>query len=169
MRGGFGKIFKTADMPMDARIGYWIWLVGCVLTIIAWFFSNMAIVIGIVVSSLTLVGAGMMSLFGEIRWGVVIAFFATMILQLIMLLLQLALTLKIREGSEWARAGLTAITVLTIVYSIILTIAGLESGGEAIAVAIISTLLIAFFWLPQANAWFIRTTEEADRASGMNP
>lgn len=170
MRGGFGKIFKTAHMPMDARIGYWIWLVGCVLAIIAWFFSIMAIVIGIVVSPLTLVGTGMMSLFGEIRWGVIIAFFATMILQLIMLLLQLALTLKIREGSEWARAGLTAITVLTIIYSIILTVAGLESGGGGtIAVAIISILLLAFFWMPQANAWFIRTTEEADRASGMNP
>lgn len=170
MRGGFGKIFKTAHMPMDARIGYWIWLVGCSLAIIAWFFSVMAIVIGIIVSPLTLVGTGMMSLFGEIRWGVIIAFFATMILQLVMLLLQLALTLKIREGSEWARAGLTAVTVLTIVYSIILTVAGLESGGGGtVAVAIISILLIAFFWLPQANAWFIRTTEEADRASGMTP
>lgn len=61
-------------------------LVGCALTIIAWFFSIMAIVIGIVVSPLTLVGTGMMSLFGEIRWGVIIAFFATMILQLVMLL-----------------------------------------------------------------------------------
>lgn len=30
-----------------------------------------------------------------------------------------------------------------------------------------SDLLIAFFWLAQANAWFIRTTKEADRASGM--
>lgn len=82
--------------------------------------------------------------------------------------LQLTLTLKIREGSEWARAGLTAVTVLTVVYSIILTVAGLESGGGGtVAVAIISILLIAFFWLPQANAWFIRSTEEADRASGM--
>lgn len=48
------------------------------------------------------------------------------------------------------------------------TVAGLESGGGGtVAVAIISILLIAFFWLPQANAWFIRSTEEADRASGM--
>lgn len=72
--------------------------------------------------------------------------FATMILQLVMLLLQLALTLKIREGSEWARAGLTAVTVLTIAYSIILTVAGLESGGGGtVAVAIISIPLTAFF------------------------
>lgn len=41
MRGGFGKIFKTDHMPMDATIGYWIWLIGCVLAIIAWFFSIM--------------------------------------------------------------------------------------------------------------------------------
>ena len=88
----------------------------------------------------------MMSFFGVFRWGAIIAFFATMILQLVMLLLQLALTLKIREGSEWARAGLTAVTVLTIVYSIILTVAGLESGGGGtVAVTIISILLTAFF------------------------
>ena len=106
----------------------------------------MAIVFGIVVSPLTLVGTGMMSFFGEFRWGAIIAFFATMILQLVMLLLQLALTLKIREGSEWARAGLTAVTVLTIAYSIILTVAGLESGGGGtVAVAIISIPLTAFF------------------------
>lgn len=170
MRGGFTQIFKTAHMPMDAKIGYWIWLLGCAGAIVAWCFAVIAILFGIIAYPVVLIGAGMMTLFGEFRWGVIIAFFATMILQLVMILLQLALTLKLREGSEWARAGLTAITLLTVVYGIILTIAGLESGGaDTVAVTIISILLLAFFWMPQANAWFIRTTEEADRASGMNP
>lgn len=170
LRGGFTQIFKTAHMPMDAKIGYWIWLLGCAGAIVAWCFAVIAILFGIIAYPVVLIGAGMMTLFGEFRWGVIIAFFATMILQLVMILLQLALTLKLREGSEWARAGLTAVTLLTVVYGIILTIAGLESGGaDTVAVTIISILLLAFFWMPQANAWFIRTTEEADRASGMNP
>lgn len=170
MRDGFGKIFKTAHMPMDARIGYWVWLIVCTRTIIAWFFSIIAIVIGIFISPLVLVGSGMMTLFDELRWGVIIAYFATMALQLVMLLLQLTFTLKLREGAEWARAGLTAVTVLGVLYGVILTITGLESGGPgAIAVALLAILLLAFFWLPQANAWFIKTTEEADRASGINP
>ena len=170
LRGGFTQIFKTAHMPMDAKIGYWIWLLGCAGAIVAWCFAVIAILFGILISPLVLIGSGMMTLFGEFRWGVIIAYFATMILQLVMILLQLALTLKLREGSEWARAGLTAVTLLTVVYGIFLTITGLESGGaDTIAVAIISILLLAFFWMPQANAWFIRTTDEADRASGMNP
>lgn len=170
VRGGFTQIFKTAHMPMDAKIGYWIWLLGCAGAIVAWCFAVIAILFGIIVSPLVLIGTGMMTLFGEFRWGVIIAFFATMILQLVMILLQLALTLKLREGAEWARAGLTAVTLLTMVYGIFLTITGLESGGaDTVAATIISILLLAFFWMPQANAWFIRTTEEADRASGMNP
>lgn len=159
-RGGIGSIVRTAHMPMDARIGYWVWLIGCVLAIIGWVFSIAAILLGILFNPIILVGTGMMSLFGDIRWGVILFYLATMMLSLVVLLLQLTLSLKIREGAEWARAGLTALTVLSIVYSIILTAAGLESGGGGtVAVSVISLALLAFFWMPQANAWFLRTTD----------
>lgn len=166
-RGGIGSIFQTAHMPMDARIGYWIWLIGSALTIVGWFFSIAAILIGILFNPVILMATGMMSLFGDIRWGTILFYIATMILQLIMLVLQLLLTLKIREGAEWARLGLTAITVLSIVYAIILTAADLESGGAGtVVVSILSLALIAFFWLPQANAWFIRSSEGVNGSGG---
>ena len=44
-RGGIGSIVRTAHMPMDARIGYWVWLIGCVLAIIGWVFSIAAILL----------------------------------------------------------------------------------------------------------------------------
>lgn len=166
-RGGIGSIFQTAHMPMDARIGYWIWLIGSALTIIGWFFSMAAILIGILFNPVILMATGMMSLFGDIRWGVILFYVATMILQLILLVLQLFLTLKIREGADWARLALTAITVLSIIYAGILTAADLESGGAGtVVVAILSLALIAFFWLPQANAWFIRSSDGVNGSGG---
>lgn len=159
-RGGIGNVFQTAHMPMDARIGYWVWLVGCVLSIIGWFFSMGVIVFGILFNPFILVATGMVGIFGGIRWGVILLFAATMLFALVMMLVQLFLTLKIREGAEWARLGLTALTLVSIVYSIILTAAGLESGGAGtVTVNIVSLLLIAFFWLPKANDWFLRTTD----------
>ena len=146
---------------MDARIGYWVWLIGCVLAIIGWIFSMGVIVFGILFNPYLLVATGMVGIFGGIRWGVILLFAATMLLTLVMLLVPLFLTLKIREGAEWARLSLTVLTFLTIVYSIILTAAGLESGGAGtVTVNIVSLLLIAFFWLPKANAWFLRTTDD---------
>ncbi|MCT1921943.1 hypothetical protein M3C63_08745 [Brevibacterium luteolum] len=170
LHGGFGRIFQTAHMPMDARIGYWIWLVGCALTIVGWFVSIATILIGILFSPFILVASGMMSLFGDIRWGVILFYVATMILQLIMLIVQLSLTLKLREGAEWARTGLVAVVVAGVVYASILTAADVESGGVGTVVtAVIALLLVAIFWLPQANAWFIRTTEESRGAGATNP
>lgn len=168
-RGGLGGIFQTAHMPMDARIGYWIWLVGCVSAIVAWFFAMATILIGILFNPIILMATGMMSLFGDIRWGVILFYVATMILQLIMLVLQLALTLKIREGAEWARMGLAFLTLVGIVYSIILTAIGVESGGAGtVVVNLLSLALVAIFWLPQSNAWFLRTTAEAEGGTGRS-
>lgn len=156
VRGGIGSIFQTSHMPMDARIGYWIWLVGCVLTIVGWILSVLTILFGILFSPFILIGTGMMGLFGGFRWGVILFYFASMMLTLLILLVQLGLTLKIRERAEWARAALTALTVLSIVYAMILTAAGLESGGAGtVVVSIISLALVGIFWLPQANAWFL--------------
>jgi hypothetical protein len=166
-RDGIGGIVQTAHMPMDACIGYWIWLVGSTLTIVGWFFSMAAILIGILFNPVILMATGMMSLFGDIRWGVILFYVATMILQLILLVLQLLLTLKIREGADWARLGLTVITVLSIIYAIILTAADLESGGAGtVAVSLISLALIAPFWLPQANRWFLRSSAGGTGAGG---
>lgn len=154
-RDGIRTVVQTEHMPMDARIGYWIWLVGTVLATIGWFLSMAIILFGIIIRPLTLVGTGMMSIFGEFRWGVILFYFFSMILSLAILLLQLGLTLKIRERAEWARLGLTAVTVVSIVYSIILTAAGVESGGAGtVVVSLLSLAMLAFFWLPQANAWF---------------
>ena len=165
LRGGIGSIFQTSHMPSDARTGYWIWLVGCVLAIIAWVFSIAAILFAIIFSPATLIMTGMASFFGEIRWGVILVYAGTMLISLVMILIQLLFTLKIREGVEWARFGLTALTLLSIVYSIIITSAGLESGGaEIVTVNIISLLLVALFWLPKANDWFLRTTDEVGSA-----
>lgn len=167
MRQGFGSIFQTAHMPMDARIGYWVWLVGCTLAIVAWFFSVAIIAFGVLINPFTLVATGMVGIFGGLRWGMVLLFVATMLFALVMLVVQLFMTLKIREGAEWARLGLTAITLASIVYSIILTAAGLESGGAgAVVTNILSLLMVAFFWLPKANEWFLRTTDDGTRPAG---
>ncbi|SMY12342.1 hypothetical protein [Brevibacterium jeotgali] len=166
-RKGFGSIFQTAHMPMDARIGYWIWLVGCVFAIVAWLFSIAVIAFGVLINPFTLVATGMVGIFGGVRWGMVLLFVATMLFALVMLVLQLFMTLKVREGAEWARLGLTAITLASIVYTIILTAAGLESGGAGSVVTnILSFLMVAFFWLPKANEWFLRTTDGGTPPSG---
>lgn len=159
-RQGFGSIFQTAHMPMDARIGYWVWLVGTVLAIVLWFFSIAVIAFGVLINPFTLVATGMVGIFGGVRWGMVLLFVATMVFVLVMMVVQLFMTLKLREGAEWARLALTAITLASIVYSIILTAAGLESGGAGSVVTnILSLLMVAFFWLPKANEWFLRTTD----------
>lgn len=159
-RSGISGIFQTSHMPMDARIGYWVWLVGCVLAIIGWVFAMGTILIGILFNPVILMATGMMSFFGDFRWGVIFFYVASMLFSLIVLLIQLSLTLRIREGDEWARMALTILTVLSIVYAIILTAAGLESGGAgAIVTSVLSLLLLAFFWLPKANAWFLQIAD----------
>lgn len=164
---GFGSVFQTAHMPMDARIGYWIWLVGCVFAIVAWFFSIAVIAFGVLINPFTLVATGMVGIFGGVRWGMVLLLVATMLFALVMLVLQLFMTLKVREGAEWARLGLTAITLASIVYSIILTAAGLESGGVgAVVTNFLSFVMVAFFWLPKANEWFLRTTDNGAPPAG---
>lgn len=159
-RSGISGIFQTSHMPMDARIGYWVWLVGCALAIIGWVFAMGTILIGILFNPVILMATGMMSFFGDFRWGVIFFYVASMLFSLIVLLIQLSLTLRIREGDEWARMALTILTVLSIVYAIILTAAGLESGGAgAIVTSVLSLLLLAFFWLPKANAWFLQIAD----------
>lgn len=159
-REGIGQIFQTSHMPMDARIGYWVWLIGCVLGILGWIFAVTAILFAIVFSPATLLMTGMVSFFGEVRWGVVLVYILTMVISLLIILLQLLLTLKIRTGTEWARMGLTGLTIIGIVYSIILTSADLESGGASTVVTnILSLLLISFFWMPKANAWFLQAND----------
>lgn len=159
-RSGISGTFQTSHMPMDARIGYWVWLVGCVLAIIGWVFAMGTILIGILFNPVILMATGMMSFFGDFRWGVIFFYVASMLFSLIVLLIQLSLTLRIREGDEWARMALTILTVLSIVYAIILTAAGLESGGAgAIVTSILSLLLLAFFWMPKANAWFLQIAD----------
>ena len=159
-RSGISGIFQTSHMPMDARIGYWVWLVGCVLAIIGWVFAMGTILIGILFNPVILMATGMMSFFGDFRWGVIFFYVASMLFSLIVLLIQLSLTLRIREGDEWARMALTILTVLSIIYAIILTAAGLESGGAgAIVTSILSLLLLAFFWMPKANAWFLQIAD----------
>lgn len=146
---------------MDARIGYWIALVGSSLTIIGWFLSMAVILFAIVFSPLTLLGTGMVKLFGGVQWGVVFFYIASALGQLLMLVLQLVLALKIRERAEWARFALTAVTLLSILYGGILTAMDLESGGAGVVVAaIISLVLVGIFWLPQANAWFVAPADD---------
>lgn len=162
---GFASVFSTAHMPTEARIGYWIWLVlGC-LTIVSMIGTYLFVFISALTNPVVLWGTGMVSLFGTVRWGLIIAFLAAGVIGLIMQIVQLYLTLRLREASEWARMALTLLTLAAVVYQILtaVVIPGPGTGGT-VAAAVLAVVLLVPFWLPRANAWFLAQPDRGSRS-----
>lgn len=153
---GFSSIFSTAHMPTDAKIGYWVWLVLGTLTVLSMIGTYLFVFISALVNPVVLWGTGMVSLFGTVRWGLILAFIATGIIGLAMQIVQLYLTLRLREAAEWARMALTLLTLAAVVYQIIIAavVPGPGTTGTVVT-AVLSVALLVPFWLPRANAWFL--------------
>ena len=143
-------------MPLDARIGYWANLVVCTLAIVL----SIITLVGLIAAALFSVGGMGMIMFFLGPWAIFFMF-AYLVFALVMSIVQLTVTLKIREGSEWARLVLSALAVVGVLLGIIYSAASsdfIDSGGLSWT-DVVTLLLAAVFWLPRANAWFVGSSK----------
>lgn len=132
--GGYSVMFSVPAMPTGLRVSYWIWVIGGLLGLLA----------------------GVVGLFGALVLFVVSPPAGLLLLLLVLVSLalsgaQVTLAMKMKEGWEWARFGLTLTAGLS------LLLAGLSSGfagGGSWPGFVISLAATVLMWLPSAQPWF---------------
>lgn len=138
--GGFGgHIFSQQGVPTLVSIAFWILLVSSAL--------------GLVLSVLGLVamlGVGLFAYSGA----VVPALVATVIvaLNVVICALQVLLSFKIREASEWARFVLSVLTAVGLIVGAGGLVAGGSGGGMT---GLLGIAVVVLLWLPEPNEWFL--------------
>lgn len=138
--GGFGgHIFSQQGVPMLVSIAFWILLVSSALGLIL-------SVLGLV----AMLGVGLFAYSGA----VVPALVATVIvaLSVVICALQVLLSFKIREASEWARFVLSVLTVVGLIAGAGGLVAGGSGGGMT---GLLGIAVVVLLWLPEPNEWFL--------------
>ena len=138
--GGFGThVFSQQGVPTLVSIAFWILLVSSAL--------------GLVLSLLGLVamvGVGLFAYGGAIVPALLaIAFVA---LNVVICALQVLLSFKIREASEWARFVLSVLTLAGLVVGTGGLVAGGSGGGMT---GLLGLAVVVLLWLPEPNEWFL--------------
>lgn len=132
--GGYSSILNVPAMPTELKISYWVWVVGGVLGLLA----------------------GVIGLFGTLVLFVVSPLSGILLLLLVLVSVALAavqvtLAMKMAEGWEWARFGLTLAAGVSLVLAALSS--GMAGGGSWPGF-VISLVATALMWLPRSQSWF---------------
>ncbi len=135
-KGGFSGMFSVAGMPIELKVSYWIWLIGGLLGLLG----------------------GLLGLFGSIVLftlapGIAVVVLLLVLIALVVAAAQIVFAMKMKEGKEWARLGLTVIAGVSLILSIV---GGAMANGQSnnwfsFVISLIATILM---WLPNSQAWF---------------
>ena len=136
-RGGFSGMFTVTGMPTELKVSYWIWLIGGLLGVLG----------------------GVVGLLGAVVLLAVIPGLGFLILLLVLVALALAaaqviLSMKMKEGHEWARFALTIVAGISLLLAILNASAADGRGGGSWPSFIISLVAVVLMWLPNSQAWF---------------
>lgn len=138
--GGFGThVFSQQGVPTLVSIAFWILLVSSALGLV---FSALGLV--------AMLGVGLFAYGGAIVPALLaIAFVA---LNVVICALQVLLSFKIREASEWARFVLSVLTLAGLVVGTGGLVAGGSGGGMT---GLLGLAVVVLLWLPEPNEWFL--------------
>lgn len=135
--GGFSGMFTVTAMPTELKVSYWIWLIGGLLGLLG----------------------GVIGLFGSFVLLAVVPALGFVVLLLVLVALALAaaqiiLSMKMKEGREWARFALTIVAGISLLLAILNASAADGRGGGSWPSFIISLAAVVLMWLPNSQAWF---------------
>ncbi|HSN37457.1 MAG TPA: hypothetical protein VLT34_13990, partial [Arthrobacter sp.] len=136
-RGGFAGMFTVTGMPTELKVSYWIWLIGGLLGLLG----------------------GVVGLFGSFVLLAVVPGLGFVVLLLVLVALALAaaqviLSMKMKEGREWARFALTIVAGISLLLAILNASAAEGRGGGSWPSFIISLAAVVLMWMPNSQAWF---------------
>ncbi|MEE1621561.1 hypothetical protein ACQ3I4_06275 [Zafaria sp. Z1313] len=142
--GGFSGIFKAAELPTELKVSYYIWVIGGLLGLVFGLlgFFGMLFALGLFAAA----GAG----------GLGVLALVLIVVSLGLAAAQVLMAMKLKERELWARTGLTAIAVLSLLlafWSAGATAAiGNAAGGNWFGVLVAGTATV-LMWLPNSSAW----------------
>lgn len=121
-------------MPTELKISYWVWVIGGLLGLLA----------------------GVIGLFGTLVLFVVSPPAGILLLLLVLVAVALAaaqvtMAMKMREGREWARFGLTIAAGVSLLLALVSM--GVAGGGSWPGF-VISLVATGLMWLPKSQTWF---------------
>lgn len=142
-QGGFTGIFSVAGLPMELRISYWIWVASGLLGLLG----------------------GVIGLFGAL---VLFAFLPGIAILVLLLVLfgaalsgaQIVLAMTMKEGREWARLALTAVTGASLLLTIISVSFTDGRGGSGLNL-LASLAATVLMWVPGSQRWFVASRRQA--------
>lgn len=138
--GGFGgHIFSQPGVPTLVSIAFWILLVSSALGLV---FS----VLGLI----AMLGVGLFAYGGAVVPALVATAFVA--LNVVICALQVLLSFKIREASEWARFVLSVLTAVGLIVGAGGLVAGGSGGGMT---GLLGIAVVVLLWLPEPNEWFL--------------
>lgn len=138
--GGFGgHIFSQQGVPTLVSIAFWILLVSSALGLVL-------SVLGLV----TMLGVGLFAYSGAVVPALVATFIVA--LNVVICALQVLLSFKIREASEWARFVLSVLTAVGLIVGAGGLVAGGSGGGMT---GLLGLAVVVLLWLPEPNEWFL--------------
>jgi hypothetical protein len=136
-RDGFSSMFTVTGMPTELKVAYWIWLIGGLLGLLG----------------------GVVGLFGSFVLLAVVPGLGFLVLLLVLVALALAaaqviLSMKMKEGHEWARFALTAVAGISLLLAILNASAADGRGGGSWPSFLVSLVAVVLMWMPNSQAWF---------------
>jgi hypothetical protein len=136
-RDGFSSMFTVTGMPTELKVSYWIWLIGGLLGLLG----------------------GVVGLFGSFVLLAVVPGLGFLVLLLVLVALALAaaqviLSMKMKEGHEWARFALTAVAGISLLLAILNASAADGRGGGSWPSFLVSLVAVVLMWMPNSQAWF---------------
>ncbi|MDR7082637.1 hypothetical protein J2X01_001926 [Arthrobacter ginsengisoli] len=136
-RGGFSGMFTVTGMPTELKVSYWIWLIGGLLGLLG----------------------GVIGLFGSfvllaVAPGLGFVVFLLVLVALALAAAQVILSMKMKEGREWARFALTIVAGISLLLAILNASAAEGRGGGSWPSFIVSLAAVVLMWMPNSQAWF---------------
>lgn len=135
--GGFSGMFTVNWLPTELKVAYWIWLISGLLGLLG----------------------GVVGLFGAFVLLAVVPGLGFLVLLLVLVALalsgaQVILSMKMKEGHEWARFALTIVAGISLLLAILNTSAADGRGAGSWPSFTISLVAAVLMWLPNSQAWF---------------
>ncbi|GAB4098187.1 hypothetical protein [Sinomonas halotolerans] len=132
--GGLSGIFSTGGLPTELKVSYWIWLVGGVLGVLFGFFGLLG-------------GIALAALAGPVGVFIIVL----VLIGVVVAAAQIVLAMKMKEGRQWARLGLTVLAGVSLLLAIVAS--GGDGGGNWFGF-LVSAVATVLMWVPKSQAWF---------------
>ncbi|WP_255770527.1 hypothetical protein [Pseudarthrobacter sulfonivorans] len=135
-KGGLTGMFSVRGLPVELKVSYWVWLIGGMLGVLGTFFGLLATLAVFTVS--------------PVLAGVILVL---VLIALALAVAQIVLSMKMKEGKQWARLALTIVAGLSLLLAFLGSGVGEGIGNNWLGF-LINAAATVLMWLPNSQAWF---------------